>query len=75
MAALQRRMPDLAPRSGCQEELERGGHRRMSLAWEIWGALAILTPLVAFGLMVFKPSLGQVRATRVPHGYSCILAY
>jgi uncharacterized membrane protein len=31
-------------------------YRRLSLRWELWGILAILTPLCAFALMVLKPS-------------------
>lgn len=30
-------------------------YRQLSLRWEFWGALAIVTPLVALVLMVFKP--------------------
>jgi uncharacterized membrane protein len=30
-------------------------YRRMSLRWEFWGALAIVTPLIALVLMVAKP--------------------
>jgi uncharacterized membrane protein len=32
-------------------------YRRLSRAWEIWGAVATLTPVAALFLMVFKPVL------------------
>lgn len=30
-------------------------YRRLTLLWELWGAVALLTPIAAFVLMVLKP--------------------
>jgi len=57
VAPLQTRMRDLARSSETHADLERGGYRRLSIAWEVWGALALLTPLAAFVLMILKPTL------------------
>jgi uncharacterized membrane protein len=54
---LQRRMRDLARSVSTEKELREGGYRRLSIAWEIWGVLALLTPIAAFFLMVLKPDL------------------
>jgi uncharacterized membrane protein len=35
-------------------DLER--YRRLTRAWELWGAVALLTPVAALVLMVLKPS-------------------
>jgi uncharacterized membrane protein len=55
IAPLQGRMRDLASASARISDLEAAGYRRMSLAWEFWGLLAIAAPLGAFVLMVLKP--------------------
>jgi hypothetical protein len=48
-------MRDLARSVSTEKELREGGYRRLSIAWEIWGVLALLTPIAAFFLMVLKP--------------------
>jgi uncharacterized membrane protein len=57
VAPLQRRMRDLARSAATDEQLRAGGYRRLTLAWEAAGALALLTPFAAFVLMVLKPAL------------------
>lgn len=57
VAPLQRRMRDLARSCATGEDLERGGYRRLSIAWEAWGLVALLTPFAAFALMILKPEL------------------
>ena len=53
-------------RSGSARSRRRGadgpafdwaGYRALSVQWELWGAVALLTPLAALGLMVLKPDL------------------
>jgi hypothetical protein len=35
---------------------DQAQYHRLSRRWELWGLFAILAPLAAFALMVFKPS-------------------
>lgn len=49
-------------RAFAQTAVERGSfdwpaYQRLAKTWERWGAVALLTPLAALVLMVFKPSL------------------
>jgi hypothetical protein len=32
-------------------------YRRLAVRWEIWGAIALVTPLAGLVLMVLKPNL------------------
>lgn len=54
VAPLQRRMRDLA-RAGSLGTFDRSAYDALSRRWELWGAVALLTPLIAVGLMVIKP--------------------
>jgi uncharacterized membrane protein len=54
VAPLQRRMRDLA-RAGSTGGFDRAAYDALSRRWNVWGAVALLTPLIAVGLMVFKP--------------------
>jgi uncharacterized membrane protein len=51
---LQRRLLALAAGSSGQG-WDAAAYRRLSRRWEFWGIVAILTPLAALVLMVYKP--------------------
>jgi uncharacterized membrane protein len=53
VAPLQRRLLGLAQSTPFQLE----GYVSLSRRWEVWGAIALVTPLVAMALMVLKPIL------------------
>lgn len=55
VAPLQVRLRVLARAAAEGDSLDRDLYRRLSIRWEAWGAFAILTPLAAFALMVYKP--------------------
>lgn len=59
VAPLQRRMLALVRKSG--ESIEWAAYRSLSLKWEIWGAVALVTPAIAVALMVMKPALPSLR--------------
>ena len=54
IAPLQRRLLGLAA-AGTSQEWDAAAYRRLSRRWEFWGVVAILTPLAALVLMVYKP--------------------
>jgi uncharacterized membrane protein len=54
---LQKRLAALAGAVGPGGELDWTTYRAWSRSWEIWGAVALLTPLAAMTLMVLKPAL------------------
>ena len=55
VAPLQRQLHRLA-QSGVQSgSFDFGRYQRLAVQWEIWGAVALLTPLAALVLMVLKP--------------------
>jgi uncharacterized membrane protein len=56
VAPLQTRMRALARQAGATGALDLATYRRLSLRWEIWGLVALVAPLVALGLMIFKPA-------------------
>ncbi len=53
---LQRQMRDLARSSPDSASFDWPGYERLSRSWAVWGSMAVLLPLVAAGLMVFKPT-------------------
>jgi uncharacterized membrane protein len=55
LVPLQRRLRDLAREGDTRGSLDWPSYRRLSLAWELWGAFALLTPIAAMALMVLKP--------------------
>jgi uncharacterized membrane protein len=55
VAPLQRRLLGLAAAGASGEQWEEKAYRRLSRRWEFWGIVAILAPLAAMGLMVYKP--------------------
>jgi uncharacterized membrane protein len=52
---LQRRMLALARGSGDGQSFDWHAYDKLSRSWAIWGSIAVLVPLLAAGLMVFKP--------------------
>lgn len=55
VAPLQRRLLALTSQAAAGGPWDAALYRRLSWRWEIWGIVAVLTPLAAFVLMVFKP--------------------
>jgi uncharacterized membrane protein len=56
VAPLQRRLLALARAAADPAGFDWALYRRLSWRWEFWGAVALLTPALALGLMVFKPA-------------------
>ena len=54
---LQRRMLELARRGIAADSFDWEEYRRLSKRWEFWGIFALLTPVTATFLMVYKPVL------------------
>jgi len=55
VAPLQRRLQELASVGVGGGAWDQAAYRRLSRRWEFWGVVAILTPLAALILMVYKP--------------------
>jgi hypothetical protein len=55
LAPLQRRLLAVAAVGISGHPWEQAVYRQLSRRWEFWGIVAILTPLAALGLMVYKP--------------------
>jgi uncharacterized membrane protein len=55
VAPLQRKLEALAMEGASGGRWDPVAYRRLSRRWELWGAVAVLTPLAALVLMVFKP--------------------
>jgi len=53
VAPLQRQLLGLAQASIFEHEK----YRRLAIRWELWGAIALLTPLAALTLMILKPGI------------------
>src|SRR5205085_2281472 len=67
VAPLQRRMARLMRTAAEGGAPDWQGYERLSRAWEIWGAVALLTPLAALVLMVTKPALpGLIPGASLP---------
>ncbi|HEU4680778.1 MAG TPA: DUF2269 domain-containing protein [Gemmatimonadales bacterium] len=56
VAPLQRRLQGIAQEGAAGGHWDQNAYHRLSRRWELWGAVAVLTPLAALVLMVFKPS-------------------
>lgn len=56
VAPLQRRIAAFARAAGTTQ-LDWAGYREMAQTWELWGLVAVITPLAALVLMVLKPDL------------------
>ena len=57
VAPLQKQLRGLAEAGASSGSFDYEAYHRMALRWEIWGAGATLTPLLALALMVLKPAL------------------
>ena len=55
VAPLQRRLQALASVGAGGGPWDEVAYRRLSRQWELWGVVALLTPLAALVLMVYKP--------------------
>jgi uncharacterized membrane protein len=55
VAPLQRRLQMLASAGLGGGHWDQEAYRRFSRRWEFWGVVALLTPLAALVLMVYKP--------------------
>ena len=57
LAPLQRKLHAHAEAGAASGSFDYEANHRMAAQWELWGAVATLTPLIALGLMVLKPAL------------------
>jgi uncharacterized membrane protein len=57
VAPLQKRMAKLMRAGAESGSPDWEQYERLSRAWDLWGAVALITPLVALVLMVLKPEL------------------
>jgi uncharacterized membrane protein len=55
VAPLQVRLRALAAAGAAGGSWDQAAYRHLSRRWELWGAVAVLTPLLAVVLMVTKP--------------------
>ncbi len=55
IAPLQRQLLHLARTSSHSGQFDRESYQRLARAWELWGAVGLLTPAAALVLMVLKP--------------------
>ena len=55
VAPLQVRLRALAQAGAEQGSFDWPGYKRVAFRWELWGAVALLTPFAALVLMVLKP--------------------
>ncbi len=56
VAPLQIRLRAMAREAAAGTQMDWARYRALSLRWELWGLLALLTPLAAVVLMVLKPA-------------------
>lgn len=57
IAPLQRQLYALATGSREGRVFDFGQYRTLAMRWEIWGGVALLTPILGMALMVLKPVL------------------
>ena len=57
LAPLQRRMLAEAATAAKSGAFDYAAYHRLSRQWDLWGAIATLTPLIGLALMVLKPAL------------------
>jgi uncharacterized membrane protein len=55
VAPLQRELKAIAE-NGMRGAFDYDRYRALALRWEVWGAIALLTPVAGLALMVLKPS-------------------
>lgn len=56
VAPLQRKLRALAQEGAGAANFDFASYRAVARRWELWGAIALLTPLAGMVLMVLKPS-------------------
>lgn len=56
LAPLQRRLHAHAQAGAASGSFDYDAYHRIAVQWDLWGAVATLTPLIALGLMVLKPA-------------------
>lgn len=57
LVPLQRRMAAAAAEGERAGTMDWAGYGKLSRAWDAWGLIALLAPVVAAALMIFKPVL------------------
>ncbi len=57
LAPLQRQMQAQAQAGASAGNFDLDAYHRLSKRWDVWGAVATLTPLIGLALMVLKPAL------------------
>jgi uncharacterized membrane protein len=57
VAPLQRRLLAVAQAGVESRQFDFGAYRVLARRWELWGALALVSPLAGLALMVLKPGL------------------
>ena len=57
IAPLQRRMLAEAATAAKSGAFDYAAYHRLSRQWDLWGAIATLTPLIGLAFMVLKPAL------------------
>ncbi len=57
LSRAQRQLRDVASAGVGSGSLDWTNYDRLSQQWNVWGAIALITPLLAVALMVLKPSL------------------
>jgi uncharacterized membrane protein len=57
VAPLQRQLRALALAGQQSGNFDYKSYRKLAVRWEIWGAVALLTPLAGLVLMVMKPAI------------------
>ena len=57
VAPLQRQLLAIANAAAKSGAFDYDSYRALALRWELWGALALVTPLAGIVLMVLKPGL------------------
>ncbi len=57
LAPLQKQIVAFASMNSIQEAFDWQKYRSLSRAWELWGFVALITPILAMVLMVLKPDL------------------
>jgi uncharacterized membrane protein len=55
VAPLQRQLLKMAHSGAQSNAFQYERYRQLALRWELWGAIALFTPLAAMALMILKP--------------------
>ena len=57
VAPLQRQLQEMAESGSRSNTFEYPAYRAIAVRWEVWGSIALVTPLAGLVLMVLKPNL------------------